>query len=159
VKLRVEFRQIQKTLKRGAGSRRAVREREQPMAVTKQLSIMLENRGGAFALLCSKFAEKAINILGLMVPDQTGVAPVRLVVSSHEAAKKTLDDLNLKFSEEDVLLVQLSDRPGALGKLTRKLADRDIDLKYAYGTILKGAGRATVVLAVSDIEGAEKIAR
>ncbi len=133
--------------------------REQPMAVTKQLSIMLENKPGALAELCSEFAAKAINILGLMVPDQTGVAAVRVVVNSLDAAKKTLSDLKLKYSEETVLLVHLSDRPGALGKLTRKLADRGIDVKYAYGTILKGADRAAVVLAVSDIEGAEKIAK
>jgi hypothetical protein len=129
------------------------------VAIAKQLSIMLENRPGALAELCSKLAEKAINILGLMVPDQPGVAPVRFVVNSVDAAKKTLESLRLKFSEEEVLLVHLSDRPGALGKLTRKLADRGIDVRYAYGTILKGAGRAAVVLAVSDLAAAEKIAK
>lgn len=129
------------------------------MAVTKQLSVMVENKRGALAELCSKLAEKAINILGLMVPEQAGVAPVRLVVNSLGPAKKALDGLGLKYTEEDVLLVHLSDRPGALGKLTRKLADRDVDVKYAYGTILKGAGRAAFVLAVSDIEGAEKVAK
>lgn len=129
------------------------------MALTKQLSIMLENRPGALAELCSKLAEKAINILGLMVPDQPGVAPVRFVVNTADAAKKTLETMGLKFSEEEVLLVHLSDRPGALGKLTRKLADRGINVKYAYGTILKGAGRAAVVLAVSDLAAADKIAK
>lgn len=120
---------------------------------------MLENRPGALAELCSKLAEKAINILGLMVPDQPGVAPVRFVVNTADAAKKTLETMGLKFSEEEVLLVHLSDRPGALGKLTRKLADRGINVKYAYGTILKGAGRAAVVLAVSDLAAADKIAK
>jgi hypothetical protein len=129
------------------------------VAVTKQLSVMVENKRGALAELCSKLAEKAINILGLMVPEQAGVAPVRLVVNNIDPARKTLNELGLKYTEEDVLLVHLSDRPGALGKLTRKLADRDVDVKYAYGTILKGAGRAAFVLAVSDIEGAEKIAK
>jgi hypothetical protein len=137
----------------------AVATEDRSVALTKQLSIMLENRPGALAELCSKLAEKAINILGLMVPDQPGVAPVRFVVNSVEAAKKTLESLGLKFSEEEVLLVHLSDRPGALGKLTRKLADRGIDVKYAYGTILRGAGRAAVVLAVSDLTAAEKIAK
>lgn len=129
------------------------------MAVTKQLSIMVENKRGALAELCTKLAEKAINILGLLVPDQAGVAPVRLVVNSLDPARKALDGLGLKYSEEDVLLVHLSDRPGALGKLTRKLADRNIDVKYAYGTILKGAGRAAVVLAVNDIAAADKVAK
>jgi hypothetical protein len=123
----------------------------------KQLCVMVENRRGALAELCSKLAEKAVNILGLMVPDQAGVAPIRLVVNSPETAKKVLDGLGLKHVEEEVLAVQVSDRPGALGKVTRKLADQDIDVKYAYGSIQKGIGKATIILAVSDVEAASRI--
>ena len=127
------------------------------MAVAKQLSIMVENKRGALAELCSKLAEKAVNILGLMVPELSGVAPIRLVVNSAETAKKVLDGLGLKYTEEDVITVQVSDRPGALGKLTRKLADHGVDVQYAYGSIQKGIGKATIILAVSDMEAASKV--
>lgn len=129
------------------------------MAVTKQLSILVENKRGVLAELCSKLAEKAVNILGLMVPEQSGLATVRMVVNNLETAKRVFDGLGLKYSEEEVLDVRLSDKPGALGKLTRKLADSGIDVKYAYGTILKGAGRANIILAVSDLEAAAKIVK
>jgi hypothetical protein len=127
------------------------------VALTKQLCVMVENKRGALAELCSKLAEKAVNIQGLMVPDQAGVAPIRLVVHSIDTAKKVLDVLGIKYVEEDVLAVQVSDRPGALGKVTRKLADQGIDVKYAYGSIQKGTGKATIILAVSDVEAALKI--
>ena len=127
------------------------------MTVTKQLSVMVENKRGALAELCTKLAEKAVNIVGLMVPEQTGVAPIRLVVNNGETARKVLEAMGLKFTEEDVLAVQVSDRPGALGKLTRKLADHDLDIKYAYGSIEKGIGKATVILAVSNPEAAAKV--
>jgi hypothetical protein len=127
------------------------------VTVTKQLSVMVENKRGALAELCTKLAEKAVNIVGLMVPEQTGVAPIRLVVNNGETARKVLEAMGLKFTEEDVLAVQVSDRPGALGKLTRKLADHDLDIKYAYGSIEKGIGKATVILAVSNPEAAAKV--
>ncbi|MBZ5668762.1 MAG: hypothetical protein LAO04_03420 [Acidobacteriia bacterium] len=127
------------------------------MTLTKQLSVMVENKRGALAELCSKLAEKAVNIVGLMVPEQTGVAPIRLVVNNGETARKVLEAMGLKFTEEDVLAVQVSDRPGALGKLTRKLADHNLDVKYAYGSIEKGIGKATVILAVSNPEAAAKV--
>lgn len=127
------------------------------MPLSKQLSVMVENRRGALAEVCSRLAEKAVNILGLMVPDQAGVAPVRLVVNSVDAAKKILESLSLKYTEEDVLVVQVSDRPGALGKLTRKLADHNLDVNYAYCSIQKGAGKGTVILAVSDVQAAAKV--
>jgi hypothetical protein len=127
------------------------------VAKSKQLTVMLENRRGALAELCSKLAEKAVNILGLMAPDQPGVAPVRLTVDSRDTAKKVLDGLGLKYTEEDVIAVSVSDRPGALGKLTRKLADHELDVKYCYGSIVRGVGKATIVLAVSDVEAAAKL--
>jgi hypothetical protein len=129
------------------------------VAAAKELSVMLENKRGALAELCSKLAEKAVNILGLMVPEQTGVAPVRLVVNHVDTAKKIFDQMGVKYTERDVLNVPLSDKPGALGKLTRKLADHNINVKYAYGTILKGVGKANVILGVSDIDAASDIVK
>lgn len=126
------------------------------MAVTKQLSVMLENKRGALAEICSELAKVAVNILALSAPDQPGVAPLRLVVNAHDAAKKVLDGLGIKYAEEEVIAARVSDRPGALGKLTRKLADHQIDVKFAYGSILKGAGEAVIILGVSDIVAAAK---
>jgi hypothetical protein len=127
------------------------------VVVTKQLSVMVENKRGALAGLCSKLAEKAVNIVGLMVPEQVGVVPIRLVVNNSDAACKVLEGMGLKFTEEEVLAVQVSNRPGALGKLTRKLADHDLDVKYAYATIPKGVDKATVILALSEPSGAAKL--
>jgi len=129
------------------------------MGVSKELSVMVDNKRGALAELCSELAKVAINIQALMVPEQSGVAPVRLVVNNLDAAKKVLDGLNLKYTEHDVLAAHVSDRPGALGKLTRKLSDRGIDVNYAYGTILRGSGEAVVILAVSDVAAAAKLTK
>lgn len=129
------------------------------MAISKQLSVMVENKRGALAEVCTKLAEKAVNILGLMAPAQPGVAPVRLVINNDETAKKVFDGMGLKYTQEQVLSVRLSDRPGALGKITRKLADNGIDILYAYCSILKGAGQATIFLAVSDTAAADKLVK
>jgi len=129
------------------------------MGVTKELSVMVENKRGALAELCSELAKVAVNIQALMVPEQTGIAPVRLVVNNLETAKKVLDGLKLTYAEQDVMAARVSDRPGALGKLTRKLADHNVDVRYAYGSILKGSGEAVIVLAVSDVVAAAKIAK
>ena len=127
------------------------------MPIKKQFSVMVENKRGALAQVCSRLAEKAVNIFALMVPEQLGIAPIRLVVSSDETAKKILDSMGSSYTEEDVLAVEVSDKPGALGKVTRKLADHNIDVKYAYGTIEKGVDKAMIVMGVSDLEAAVKV--
>ena len=127
------------------------------MPIKKQFSVMVENKRGALAQVCSRLAEKAVNILALMVPEQSGLAPIRLVVSNDETAKKILDSMGSSYTEEDVLAVEVSDKPGALGKVTRKLADHNIDVKYAYGTIEKGVEKAMIVMGVSDLQAAVRV--
>ncbi len=129
------------------------------MPVAIQLSVMAENKRGALAEICTRLAEKAVNVIGLMAPQQPGRAPVRLVVNDLDAAKKIFDLMGLKYSEESVLNVRLSDRPGAIGKITRKLADAGVDIHFAYATILKGAGHANVIFGVSDVDAASKIVK
>lgn len=127
------------------------------MPIVTQLSVVAENKCGALAEICTRLAEKAVNIIGLMAPEQPGRAPIRIVVNDLEAGKKIFDQMGLKYTEEPVLNVRLSDRPGALGKITRKLADAGVNIQFAYATILKGAGRANVILGVSDIKAAGNI--
>ncbi len=129
------------------------------MAVVTQLSVIVENKRGALAELCTKLAEKAVNIAGLMAPDQPGLVPVRVVVNHAEAAKKVFDQMGLKYTEDQVIDVRVSDKPGALGKITRKLADHGIDIRFAYATILRGAGQANIILGVSDVAAAAKIVK
>ena len=52
---------------------------------------------------------------------------------------------------------RVTDRPGALGRATRKLADAGINVDYAYGSIVKGEERALIVMGVSDVEKATKL--
>jgi len=127
------------------------------MAVVKQLSVVMENKRGALAELCSELAKAAVNIRAIMVPEEGRIAPIRLVVSDLAAAVKILDRLGLKFNQEEVIAARLSDRPGALGKITRKLSSHNIDVRYAYGSIVPGSEKAMVILSVSNVQAAAKV--
>jgi hypothetical protein len=126
------------------------------MPIVTQFSLLLENRPGSLAETCSELAAKAVNIEAIMASDVRGWGTVRLVVSHPEAARKVLDSLGVKYSEEDVFSVRLSDRPGALGRVTRKLAEHKINIEYVYGTIEKGSPKAILILGFSDIKRAAK---
>lgn len=129
------------------------------MAIVKQLSVQLENKPGALAQLCSELARYAVNIQAVMVPEAKETGTLRLVVNQQETARRVLGELRLKYTEQDVLAVKLSDRPGALGRATRKLAEHSINIEYAYGSIMKGAERAMIILGVSDPEKAAKLVK
>ena len=126
------------------------------MPIATQFSVMLENKPGALAEICSELAAKAVNIQGIMTSDVRGWGAVRLVVNHPAAARKVFDANGLRFTEENVWVLRLSDRPGALGRVTRKLAEHKINIEYAYGSIEKGSPKAMVVMAVSDLKRAAK---
>ena len=129
------------------------------MALAIQLTIQMKNERGALATLCTEFAKVAVNITGLHLPEQAGKALVRIVATPVDAAKKVLEKLSLPYREEIVLTVHLHDRPGALGKITRKLAEKGIDILYAYGTIEPGSERAVVIMGVSEPQAASQFVK
>ena len=126
------------------------------MAVAKQLVVTLENRPGSLAELCSELAKVAVNIHAIQASETRPATPVRLLVSHPDAAKKVCERLNLKYKEESVLAILVGNRPGALGRITRKLADAGVNIDYLYGTIEKDTKQALIVCGVSDIEAAAR---
>ena len=123
------------------------------MARITQLMIQAENKPGMLAQVCSELAKKAVNITAILA-SHGEAGGIRIVATPLVTARKVLDDLNLPYREEDGVAVRLSDRPGALGKVTRKLADKGINILYAYGTIVKGEGHALIIMGVSDVNKA-----
>jgi hypothetical protein len=123
------------------------------MALATQFLIHAPHKPGTLAQVCSELAKVAVNITAIMAShDEAG--GLRIVATPHVTAKKVLETLGLPFREEEVLAVRISDRPGALGKITRKLADAGINIEYAYGSIVKGESRALIILKVADAKKA-----
>ena len=129
------------------------------MAIVKQLKVALENRPGALAQLCSELAKKAVNISAIDASEARPVGSVRLLVSQLDTAKRVCDALGVKYVEERALAVNVGDRPGSLGRVTRKLAEKGINIEYLYGSVEKGSRRALIVMGVSDVEAAARVAR
>ncbi len=123
------------------------------MAKITQLMIQVENKPGTLAHICSELAKVAVNITAIMA-SRDEKEGIRIVATPLATAKKVLDGLKIPYREEDGVAVRLSDRPGALGKATRKLAEKGINIHYAYGTIVKGEGHALIIMGVSDVNKA-----
>ena len=128
------------------------------MPIVRQLVVTLENRPGALAELCSELAKVAVNIEAIQATETGPINPVRLLVSNVEVAQKVCHGLGLKTVVEQALTVAMGHRPGALGRVLRKLAARNINVEYVYGTIERGTKKAVVVMGVSDLGAASKIA-
>ncbi len=127
------------------------------MARVHQLIIHAEHKPGTLATICSELAKVAVNITAIMAAVEQAKG-IRIVATPHATARLVLDKMGLRYMEEEAIAVRVSDKPGALGRLTRKLADAGVNINYAYGSIVKGAAdRALIVLGVSDVAKAEEL--
>ncbi|MDD5542418.1 MAG: ACT domain-containing protein [Acidobacteriia bacterium] len=127
------------------------------MPIAEQLTVMLQNKPGALAELCTELSKLAVNIVAIMAPESNSQTPLRMVTTSHTAAKRVLTAMGLSFTEQKILAIRVADRPGSLGRLTRKLAENGINVEYIYGSMVKGMGKALIVLSVTDLERASKL--
>jgi hypothetical protein len=127
------------------------------MAKAKQLTVSCENRPGTLAHLARVLGDAKVNILGFQVTTSGMEGSVKLVVDNVDKAKRALGREGLSFTEQDVLQVELRNVPGALGSLAGKLAAKNINISAGYQTAARGSRKASVVLAVSDLEQAARV--
>jgi len=127
------------------------------MAKAKQLTVPCENRPGTLAHIARVLGDAKVNILAFLTATSGAEGSVQLVVDNVNKAKKALDGAGLSYSEADVLHVELSNLPGALGIFTGKLAAKEINITSGYATTVKGSRKASVVLAVSDLDKAARV--
>ena len=114
----------------------------------------MPDKPGTMAELCSALGRDGVNIIAVSVPEPIGRGKVKLRVmvpaDDLARARAALKRTKLRFSEEEVLDIELDNRPGAFGELARKLARAKINIRYAYATTSAFA-RARVIMAVPDV--------
>jgi hypothetical protein len=115
----------------------------------------MANRPGTLAGLCSALGKEGVNIIAIFAPETKGRGRVRVLVTVDDldGARTALKGANFKFSEEEVLNIELDNRPGAFGELAGKLARAHINIRYAYATTSAFA-MARVIMGVPDVNRA-----
>ena len=124
----------------------------------QQVSVFVGNETGRLVDMLEPLAKSGVSIRALSVADSADFGIVRLVVSDTEKAVKALHDAGFTLRVNEVLSYELPDSPGGLlEKVARPLAQAGINLEYFYAFVKSQAGKATIVLKVSDPERAEAV--
>ena len=111
----------------------------------------MQNKPGALAQVCSTLGKAGVNISALLAPEAKGRGKLRVLVDNADKAKEALKAARIRFSEEEVIALNLDNRPGALAEFSEKLAQSKINIRYAYATASEGSPKATVIMAVPNI--------
>lgn len=125
------------------------------MPLMRQISVFLENVPGRLATLCNTLEQNGINLRAMTTSEGSDYGVVRMLVDDVDAAEEVLREAGLPFSTVDVLTIEVSDQPGALGKVAVQLAEAGINVEYAYAAAGGGNSRALCVVKVADPAAAE----
>jgi hypothetical protein len=123
------------------------------MPTATQLNLSLDNEIGTLARLCRDLAHGGVNLLAIAAPEtDREKAVVRLLVMNPDLAARALTKAGYGFAMEEVLFVELTNRPGALAKAVEKLARSGINVRYAYATASPRTRRTAAVVAVAEAD-------
>src|SRR5262247_4832487 len=100
------------------------------MQITKQLAIFLDNRPGTLARLADALAEAKINIYAITTSDTVDHSVIRLVVNDYRKALHMFEEHGTLVVEDDVLMVEGSNRPGELARIANVLALGKVNIEY-----------------------------
>jgi hypothetical protein len=127
------------------------------MATTKQVSVFLENKPGRLANVLSALAREKVNIAALSVMDSHEQSVLRVVVNDVAKTVQTLNALNTRHAETDVLVVELRNQPGALAHVCELLGAEHINIEYAYCSSGGRNGKTVGVFKVSNTDKAQRV--
>jgi hypothetical protein len=117
------------------------------MAIRTELNLRLPNSPGALTGVCALLSNERVNIQALVV-EATG--HLRLIVDNPVHASAILREYHHQVTERDVLVLALSNSPGAVAPVLRLIGEAGVNIEYAYGAAPEGSPTAALVVGVDD---------
>ena len=109
----------------------------------KELYNMREKTGRRIAL-----AESYRGIL----KDASDYSLIRLFVDQHVEAEKVLLKAKHLVDTESILVFRLSNQPGILGKVAKRLGEAKINIDYIYGSAMEDAKESIFIVHVAEAD-------
>ncbi|NIQ37465.1 MAG: ACT domain-containing protein [Proteobacteria bacterium] len=118
--------------------------------MTKDLTVILEDRPGTLAEVGEALGKAGINIDGFCGFPCEGKGIFHILVEDAVAARRVLEEIGFEIrGERHVLVLELEDRPGTLGDVTRSIAKAGVNIDLIYV-----ATNTRVVIGADDLDKA-----
>ena len=112
------------------------------------LTVIMPDRPGTLAEMGEALGKAGVNIEGGCGFAVGNEGVIHVLVEDASAARRALQATGFEVRlERPVLVTSIADKPGELGRLTRRLANAGVNIDLMY-TI----GRGELVLGVNDLE-------
>jgi hypothetical protein len=100
----------------------------------RDCAIQLSNNPGDLARVAQALGRRGVNIKALAAITVNATAMTRILPDDIVVARSALEAAHIRFTESEVHLVTLENKPGVLASLTGRLGDEGINLEALYVT-------------------------
>ena len=121
------------------------------MPITKEFTVLIEDRPSTLGKLCRALADHDVNILALQSFPIREKFVTRFIVDNPQTAKTVLDRGHLTYSETTIVQIKILHRPGEIARLASRLGEANININYAYCGLEPDTNAPLVFLAVADV--------
>lgn len=125
----------------------------------KQLMVTVDNKVGALAEITNVVSSSGINLIAVCAYTIDRKGFIIFVSENNKKARKLLEANKYNVREEEIVLVSLGNKPGALQSLSKAIAAAGIDVALLYGSVGKQNKSARLVVASEDNQGVLSVIR
>ena len=119
--------------------------------MSTDLTLYLDDQPGELARIGDVLGNAGANIAGLCaLSSGGGQAEVHILVHDATAAFEALQRAGIRIAAEQEMVLEIEDRPGALGEVARKLGEARVNLTLVYS-----AANTRLVLAADNLADAK----
>ena len=116
----------------------------------KDLTIFLDDRPGTLADMGEALGEAGVNIEGASGFPCEGKGVGHILIEDASKARRVLEEAGIEVGEErEVLVLEVKDQPGELGRMARSIANAGVNINLIYI-----ASNTRIVLGADDLDKA-----
>ena len=112
---------------------------------------LFEARGKSLKRLASSASYSS------MRRDSAEFALIRILTDDPEKAVEMLREKKYLFDSKEVVAIDMTNKPGELSRMTKRLGEEQININYVYGSVSTGDGKCLFVFCPEDVAFADSI--
>jgi hypothetical protein len=120
----------------------------------KQISVSLENAPGRLYEVTEALGRAGINLRALSLVETADFGVLRLLVSDLATARQVMMERHFPARVDEVVAVEIEDKPGSLARLLKPLRDAKVNVQYMYAFTGFASGNAVMIFRFSDNDAA-----
>ena len=120
----------------------------------KEFKVFVNNKVGELARVTEALATHAVNLKAIASEGGQASSFLRIVTGDVATTEKALRNAGLKFELNEILSLELMDRPGELAKIARRLARAGINVESIY-ILGSRQGKTEIGMVVNDLDRAK----